>query len=771
MPMEGQCQSFTMSDGERFYVKLKDDESEAIDIEKISKPSKFLGLCGDSYSSLLEQAVQEQLRLQESSIVLPTSGTSTTSASGDSGIESSSSDEENSSNLWVEKFKPRSYMQLLSDDGTNRNLLHWLKLWDKMVFNRELPKKPEIKATDTTGATPNSGGDDGKNTGKPDFKKNFENNEFKKTFVSKNDLIEDLDDTGRPQQKTSLLYGPPGLGKTTLAHVVANHAGYNVVEINASDDRSLAAFKIRLDAATQMTSVNNKDKRPNCLVIDEIDGAPSPTITYLVSLLTGKAKKKSKKGKDSNATFLQRPIICICNDLYVPALRPLRQISLLMKFPPTSSQRLVQRLSFISGQQSLKTDLTALMALCEKSGNDIRSCLSTLQFFKSKGQKLSKADVYKTNVGNKDSTKSHFSVWEELFSIPRSSGSNKRKHDGKSEENCAALNVRFKNSLHMAQSCGDYEKLQQGVFENYLTIKFKDAKMQNVLAGNEWFCFFDVMHHNIMKTQTYATMAYLPYNFVATHLYFAASSASGRAKIVYPTQDYEMKSATIKSSQILQSLYTDMNPLVRCFSSTVALVRDIIPCVLAIVQPNLRPVNTQLFTKSEKELLQNAIANLVAYSLNFVQERSAEGQYVYKLDPNIEDVAYFKDINHTQLPYAIKQLIAHEVEKEKMRRSDAGKEPEVIEEEKSKTTSASGSDATKKELPNHLRQKLEIKQVEVKEHVPVDFFGRRIQPKKIDLATEAIQKANEIVSSDVWFKFKEGYNNAVRKNIKMKDLL
>ena len=157
------------------------------------------------------------------------------------------------------------------------------------------------------------------------------------------------------------MYGPPGLGKTTLAHVVANHAGYNVVEINASDDReyssnkilyvkmeliylasifsinfktdenfifdllsvdhwdltekltiffdflgSLAAFKIRLDAATQMTSVNNKDKRPNCLVIDEIDGAPSPTITYLVSLLTGKAKKKSKKGKDSNAAFLQR---------------------------------------------------------------------------------------------------------------------------------------------------------------------------------------------------------------------------------------------------------------------------------------------------------------------------------------------------------------------------------------------------------------------------------------------------------------------------------
>ena len=130
-----------------------------------------------------------------------------------------------------------------------------------------------------------------------------------------------------------MLYGPPGLGKTTLAHVVANHAGYNVVEINASDDRSLAAFKIRLDAATQMKSVNNRDKRPNCLVIDEIDGAPSATITYLVSLLTGKAKTgaRKKKGGPETAPLLQRPIICICNDLYVPALRPLRQISLPMK--------------------------------------------------------------------------------------------------------------------------------------------------------------------------------------------------------------------------------------------------------------------------------------------------------------------------------------------------------------------------------------------------------------------------------------------------------
>ena len=33
--------------------------------------------------------------------------------------------------------------------------------------------------------------------------------------------------------KLMLISGPPGLGKTTLAHVVAQQAGYSVYEINA----------------------------------------------------------------------------------------------------------------------------------------------------------------------------------------------------------------------------------------------------------------------------------------------------------------------------------------------------------------------------------------------------------------------------------------------------------------------------------------------------------------------------------------------------------
>lgn len=42
-----------------------------------------------------------------------------------------------------------------------------------------------------------------------------------------------------------------------------------------SDDRSAEVFQKRIDTATQMKSVLGANERPNCLIIDEIDGAPA----------------------------------------------------------------------------------------------------------------------------------------------------------------------------------------------------------------------------------------------------------------------------------------------------------------------------------------------------------------------------------------------------------------------------------------------------------------------------------------------------------------
>ena len=41
-----------------------------------------------------------------------------------------------------------------------------------------------------------------------------------------------------------LISGPPGIGKTTSAHLMAKQAGYNPIELNASDARSKKLIEV-----------------------------------------------------------------------------------------------------------------------------------------------------------------------------------------------------------------------------------------------------------------------------------------------------------------------------------------------------------------------------------------------------------------------------------------------------------------------------------------------------------------------------------------------
>jgi chromosome transmission fidelity protein 18 len=122
---------------------------------------------------------------------------------------------------------------------------------------------------------------------------------------------------------------------------VARHCGYTPVEVNASDDRSPERLKELIYSATQNATLLAAAK-PNCVILDEIDGIDGSrnALDVLTNIIKAPLKSGAGaaggKGKASAGTFpLTRPLICICNDQYAPALRELTKLADIFVFSGT----------------------------------------------------------------------------------------------------------------------------------------------------------------------------------------------------------------------------------------------------------------------------------------------------------------------------------------------------------------------------------------------------------------------------------------------------
>jgi replication factor C subunit 1 len=76
-------------------------------------------------------------------------------------------------------------------------------------------------------------------------------------------------------KKALLFSGPPGLGKTTIAHAILKEFGYQVKEYNASDIRSKKLVQENLDKLINISCVEkilDENFKPFGIVMDEVDG-------------------------------------------------------------------------------------------------------------------------------------------------------------------------------------------------------------------------------------------------------------------------------------------------------------------------------------------------------------------------------------------------------------------------------------------------------------------------------------------------------------------
>ncbi|KNZ60897.1 hypothetical protein VP01_1486g4 [Puccinia sorghi] len=500
--------------------------------------------------------------------------------------------------LWTDRYRPAKFIDLIGDERTFRNAMSWLKTWDRCVFKKvESNKRKRInKAQQQSNSYPQS-------------------NSFAEAAES--------DPYGRPHEKVLLLAGKPGLGKTTMAHVLATQAGYQVVEINASDDRSSRTVTEQIKSALECRTLDAgalfggglslKSNRPTCVIIDEIDGAgggggaegnENGFVKALVKLVTeGSASTAtipiSRKGKSLDQRPLVRPIICICNDLYSPVLRPLRPISRIVRFNNPTPLTIVKRLQTICKSEKLVADLNNLNYLVKLASGDLRSCLNTLQFISTQSTTLTD-QIIKSALESavKDSASSLQTVLSHIFKIPVKKSAS--KNDPSSSKN------EYLNELVRDISiCGQNDRIVQGCFEAYLGMKQPTDMWRTYDRLYDWLEFYDRLETKIWKDQEYQLAGYVPYSIVIWRELMG--NVTNKAPD-YPKVDYEHYLKRSVNLETLSAFSSHLPPIIKSSFKHTELLCELLPYLIRILSVDLRPVNSKLFKKDEKE----ALARLVS---------------------------------------------------------------------------------------------------------------------------------------------------------------
>lgn len=164
---------------------------------------------------------------------------------------------------------------------------------------------------------------------------------------------------GTPKTKALLLAGPPGSGKTTTVYALANEYKFEVIELNASDDRTFGKIERYLNAAYTMDVFGRRRK---LIFLDEADNI-EPSGAREIAKLIDKARN---------------PIIMSANRYWEVPLE-IRNKAEIVEYKRLSQRDILKALFRIVKAEGIFVPKEVLQEIAKRARGDLRAAINDLQ--------------------------------------------------------------------------------------------------------------------------------------------------------------------------------------------------------------------------------------------------------------------------------------------------------------------------------------------------------------------------------------------------------